>query len=73
MLLVICASFSNGKTKGLFTPLTLGSIKKSKYWFMLSVYSFGWYLFQAIVLLKPDFKYSSSFALSWVDKVTIWT
>ena len=29
----------------------------------------GWYLFQLIVLLKPDF----NFILSWVDKVTTGT
>ena len=34
--------------------------------------SFGsdWYLFQLIVLLKPDFNYWSNFALPWVDRVT---
>ena len=31
------------------------------------------YLFQLIVLLKPDFNCWSNFALSWVDKVTTGT
>ena len=30
---------------------------------------FGSYLFQSIVLLKPDFSWWNSFALSWVNKV----
>ena len=29
-----------------------------------------WYLFQLIVILKPDFNSWSSFVLSWFDKVT---
>ena len=35
-------------------------------------YAFGsdWYLFQLNVLVKSDFNHWSSFALSWVDKVT---
>ena len=32
-----------------------------------------WYLFQLIVLLKPNSNCLSSFTLSWVDKVTIGT
>ena len=32
-----------------------------------------WYLFQLIVLLKPDFNCFYSFALSWVVKVTVGT
>ena len=70
MCTFLSSSFSNDKTKSLFTPWKLGSIKKSKYWFCLSGETFGWYLFQLIVLLKPDFNCSSSFALSWVDKFT---
>ena len=31
---------------------------------------FDKYLFQLIVLLKPDFNSVNNFALSWVDKVT---
>ena len=34
---------------------------------------FDSYLFQLIVLLKPDFNCWSNFALSWVDKVTTGT
>ena len=49
------------------------AIKKSKYWCIVSVDTFDWYLFQLIAILKPDFNYSSSFALSWVDKVTTGT
>ena len=66
-------SFPNDKTKGLFIPWKLRSIKKSKYWFNLSVDTFGWYFFQSIALLKPDFNYYNSFALSWIDKVTVGT
>ena len=62
-------SISNDKTKCLFTPWKLGSIKMSKYWFNPSVDNFVWYLFQLIVLLKPDFNCCNSFALSWIDKV----
>ena len=32
-----------------------------------------WYLFQLIVLLKPDFNCWSNYALSWVDNVTTGT
>ena len=35
--------------------------------------TFDWYLFQLIVLSKPDFNCRSYFALSWVDKVTTGT
>ena len=68
----LSSSFSN-KIKSLFSPWKLGSIKKCKYWLCLLVEIFDWYLFQLIVLLKPDFNCSSSFALSWVDKVMIGT
>ena len=34
---------------------------------------FDRYLFQLIVLLKPDFNCGNNFALSWVDKVTTGT
>ena len=53
MYTFLSPSFSNDKTKNLFTPWKLGSIKKSKYWFTPSVGTFVWYLFQLIVLLKP--------------------
>ena len=61
--------FSNDKTKSLFTSWKLGLIKKSNYGFGACTDTFGSHLFQLIVLLKPYFKCSSSFALSWVDKV----
>ena len=59
---------SNDKTKGPYTPWKLGSNKNSKYWFCLSVDIFDWYSFQIIVLLKPYFNRSSSFALSWFNE-----
>ena len=55
----LSSSFSN-KIKSLFS-WKLGSIKKCKYRFCLLVEIFEWYLFQLIVLLKPDFNCSSSF------------
>ena len=69
MCTVLFSLFSNNTTKGLFTAWKLGSIKKSKYGFGACTDTFGWNLFQLIVLSKPDFSFSSSFALSWVDKV----
>ena len=41
----VSLSFSNDKTKILFTPWKPGSIKKSKYGFTPSVDTFVWYLF----------------------------
>ena len=38
--------------------------------FFLCIVTFDWYLFQLIVVLKPDFSCCNSFALSWVDRVT---
>ena len=38
------------------SKVTVIEIKKSKYWFSISVDSSDWYLFQLNVLLKPDFK-----------------
>ena len=72
---LVCASlsylYSNVKTKILFSFQKLKSIKmKSKYWSCHSNDTFDWYLFQFIVLLKQSFNCSSSFTLSWVDKVT---
>ena len=61
---------SNDKPKSLFTPCKLGSINKSENWFCISGENFIWYLFQLIDLLKSNFNCPSSFALSWVDKVT---
>ena len=68
---VLSPSFSNGNTKILFTPWKLGLIKKSKYWFRASIDVFDWYLFQLIVLLKPDFNCCNSFALSRGEKVSL--
>ena len=62
--------FSKDNTKSLFTPWKLGIIKWFKYLFWINVFIFDSYLFQLIVLLKPDFNYWSNFALSCVDKVT---
>ena len=70
MCTVLSSLFSNDKTKSLFTPWKLGLIKKYKYGFGTSTDTFGSYLYQLIVLLKPDFNCSNSFALLWVDKVT---
>ena len=73
MKFVCCVSFSKDTAETLFTPWELGSFKKSKYWFGLSVVTFGWYLFKLIALLKLDFHCSSRFALSFVDKITTGT
>ena len=73
MLLIFCASSSNDKTKSLLTPWKLGSIKWFKFGFYCSSSGFGKYLFQLIVLLKPDFNYGNNFALSCNDKVTTGT
>ena len=64
MCTFLSSLFSNNKTKSLFTPWKLGSIKKSKYWFFICIETFDWYLFQLIFLLKPDFNCSNSFALT---------
>ena len=60
--------FSNDKIS-LFTPWKLRTIKQSKYGYGAFIVTFYWYLFQLIVLLKPDFSCCNGFALSWVDKV----
>ena len=39
--------------------------------FVSCIATFDWYFFQIIVVLKLDFNCCNSFALSWVDKVTI--
>ena len=72
MCTFLSPSFSNDKTKDLFTPWELGSIKKSRYWFCLSVDAFVWYLSQLIVLLKPNFNCCNGFALFIVDKIRAW-
>ena len=73
MCTVLPSLFTEDKTKSLFTPWKLGSTKKSKYGFDACVVTFGSYLFQLIVLFKPDFNCSSSFALSLVENVTTGT
>ena len=67
LLFLRCALSSNDKTKSLSTPWKLGSIKLSKYWFVPSIDTFIWYLFQLIIFLKLDFDNCNSFAiiLSW--------
>ena len=62
--------FSNDKTKGLFTPWKLGSIKKSKYWFRAYSVILDGYFFQLIVLSKPDSSCFNNVTLSWVQRVT---
>ena len=73
MCTFLSPSFFNDKKQSLFTPWKAGSIKKSTYCFCPSVDTFVWYLFQLIVLLKPDFNCYNSFALFWIDKVTTGT
>ena len=70
MCTVLPSLFLNDKTKSLFTPWKIGLIKKFLYGFGACTDTFGSYLFQLIVLLKPDFNCSSSFSSPWVDKVT---
>ena len=68
----LSVSFSKYRTKSLFTPWKLGSIK-FKYLLWGSVFKSDWYLFQVIVLLKPDSNYLNGFTLSLVNKVTtVW-
>ena len=73
MCTVLSFLFLSDKTKSLFTPWKHGSIKKSKYIFADFIGTFDWYLFQLIVLLKPDFNCCNRFALSLVDEVTTGT
>ena len=72
-MLAFCVSFSNAKAKSLFTSWKLGSTKWFKFGFRLNNSGFDRYLFQLIVLLKPDFNCDNNFALSWVVKVTTGT
>ena len=44
-----------------------------QYLFRVCSVILGWYLFQLIVLLKPDSNCFNSFTLSWVNKLTIRT
>ena len=69
MCTALSVVFSNDETKSLFTPWKLGSMKWSKY---LYIVTFDWY-FDWIVLLKPHFNCCKSFSLSWVDNVTTGT
>ena len=75
ILLVTSKPFSslNYETKSLFTPWKLASIKKPEYLFCTWFVALDRYLFQLIVLVKPDFSYLSSFKLSWVAQVMIGT
>ena len=66
MCTVLSVLFSIDKTKSLFIPW----IKQSKYGFCDCIDTFDGYLFQLIVLLKPDFNFCNSFPLSWVGKIT---
>ena len=54
-MFILCVSFSNAKTKSLFTPWKLGFIKWFKFGFCVNNSGFDRYLFQLIVPLKPDF------------------
>ena len=44
-----------------------------KFGFCVHNSGFDKYLFQLIVLFKPDFNYVNNFTLSWVDKVSTGT
>ena len=61
------------KTKSLFTPWKPGSIRKSTYMFLAWFFVSGRYLFQVIVLLKPDSNCLRSFMFPWVDNVATGT
>ena len=74
LLLVLCVSFSNTKTKSLFIPWKRGLTKWFNFGFCANNSGFDRYLFQLIVLLKSDSNICvNNFALSWVDKVTTGT
>ena len=45
----------------------------TKYLFCAYISGSDWYLFQLVVLLKPDSNFWSNFALSGVDRVTTGT
>ena len=72
-MLALWSTFSNAKTKSLFTPWKLGSSKWFKLAFCANNSGFARYLFQLDVLLKPDFNHGNNSAVSWVDKVTTGT
>ena len=69
-MIVLCVSSSNVKTKSLLAPWKLGSTKWFKFEFCATNSGLDRYLFQLIVLLKPDFNCGYKFALSLVDKVS---
>ena len=50
----------------MFTPRKLGSVKWFKFAFSAINSGFGRYLFQMIVLLKPDYNFGNNFELSSV-------
>ena len=60
---VLSFFLSKDKPKIPFTPWKLGLIKASQYWFSLSIFTFNWYLFLLVALLKPDFNCCNNFAL----------
>ena len=62
--------FQAVKQKGAFPSWKLWSFEWSDYSFHLSFVIFDWYLFQLVVLLKPNFNCCNGFALSWINKVT---
>ena len=64
LILVLWLSPSTAKTKNLLTPWKRGSIKWFKFAFCANNSGFARYLFQLIVLLKPDFNCGNNFVLS---------
>ena len=72
-MLIFYASSSNAKTNSLFTPWKLRPTKWFKLGFCANYSGFDRYLFQLIILLKPDFNSCNNLTLSWVDKVTTGT
>ena len=64
-LLVPCGSFSNAKTKSLFTSWKIGSTKWFKFGFSGNNSAFDRYLFELIVLLKPEFNVGNNLASSY--------
>ena len=73
LLIALCASSSNAKTKSLFTPWKLDLTKSLKFVFCADNSGFDRYLFQLIILLKPDFDCCNNYALSRIDKVATGT
>ena len=64
LLTVLSDPFSYANTKSILTPSKRGSIRKSKYWFRVSVDAFGSYIFPLIVLLNHDLNFFNRFKLS---------